>query len=206
MSEHWDDIYHQSNPTGFSWYESVPATLPLLQKSSTDLSERIVDVGAGASTLVDHLVERGFSDVTLLDLSPKALDEVRRRLGKQAAGVTFVAGDVRTWRPDQVFDLWHDRATFHFMTTPEDIAAYRATLDANLSTNGRAVIAAFSLDGPDHCAGLPVARYDKETLAAQFSDFMTCDECIDKPVEADDTDARPYVVCSFRRSASIGSS
>lgn len=125
----------------------------------------MLEVGGGASALVDGLLDRGYTDITVLDLSQSALAKVRERLGPRAAGLAFQQGDVRALRLERLVDVWHDRAVFHFLTTEDDRAAYLETLAATLRVGGHAVFATFALDGPDVCSLLPVQRYSPESLA-----------------------------------------
>ncbi len=196
---HWDEIYQARSVGELSWFEDEPATLQLVLAACNSAEDRIVDVGAGASTLVDHLLIRGYTAVTLVDLSESALAATKERLGQLGATVEMTSADLRSWRPKKRFDVWHDRATFHFMASPQDRTSYKATLASSLSDTGRAVIAAFAAEGPDHCAGLPVARYTEQTLAEEFSDLLSCIYSKTVRPTDDSTDSRPYVVGSFVR-------
>ena len=133
---------------------------------------RVIDVGGGAASLVDQLIARGFTDLTVLDISQVALTAARARVGHQAP-VSWVHEDVLTWRPRQRFDLWHDRAVFHFLVDPADQQRYLATVRATLAPAGAVIIATFASDGPDHCSGLPVARYSAEDLTALLGNAFT---------------------------------
>ncbi len=130
----------------------------------------MVEVGGGASALVDGLLERGYTDITVVDLSDGALAKVRERLGPRASGVRFHHGDARTLELDRPVDLWHDRAVFHFLTAEEDRSAYLETLERTVRPGGHVVLATFALDGPDKCSGLPVQRYSAETLGRTLGD------------------------------------
>ncbi len=196
---HWDEIYQARSVDELSWFEDEPATLQLVLAACNSAEDRIVDVGAGASTLVDHLLIRGYEAVTLVDLSRSALAATEERLGQLGTTVEMMSVDVRSWRPKSPFDVWHDRATFHFMTSPEDRAGYKAALASGLSETGRAVIAAFAADGPDHCAGLPVARYNEQLLADEFSELLLCTYSKTVRPTDDSSDSRPYVIGSFVR-------
>jgi SAM-dependent methyltransferase len=166
---HWDGVYTSRPSDEVSWFEREPATsLRLVEAAAASRSASVVDVGAGTSSLVDHLVDDGFTDVTLLDVSPTALDAVRVRLGGRARAVTFVVGDVLAWEPAARYDVWHDRAVFHFLTDPPDRARYVATAAAAVRPGGLLVIGAFAADGPTHCSGLPVCGYAPEQLAETF--------------------------------------
>ncbi len=157
-----------------SWYESDPATsLRLIEAVAATPSAAVVDVGAGASLLVDNLLAHGFTAITLLDVSERALDEVRQRLGDAARGVTFVHHDVLTWTPDREYDVWHDRAVFHFLTEPTDRARYVEIASSAVRSGGSLIVATFAEDGPEQCSGLPVSRYSPEDLVETFSAFFS---------------------------------
>jgi SAM-dependent methyltransferase len=135
----------------------------IVQAGATSKSA-IIDIGGGASRLVDHLVEQGFEDVTVLDLSDAALKVAKARLGARADRVHWLVADATIWEPVKRYDIWHDRAAFHFLTDASDRAVYIARLARGLKTGGHAIIATFALDGPEKCSGLPVARYDSASL------------------------------------------
>jgi trans-aconitate methyltransferase len=126
----------------------------------------IIDVGGGASRLVDCLLEKGFSRVTVLDLSANALDEAKKRLGRRGDGIDWIAADVTAWEPSRTYDLWHDRAAFHFLTDAVDRDAYVARLKKAVRAGGHVIIATFAPDGPEKCSGLPIVRYNPEAVAS----------------------------------------
>jgi len=163
---HWDKAYQSKGEAGVSWFEDAPAvSLDLIRRHVTIATASLIDIGGGASRLVDALLDEGMKSVTVLDLSPAALDAARARLGLRADAVHWVAADVTAWRPDRTYDIWHDRAAFHFLTDPDDRAAYIERLTAAVAPGGYAVIATFAPDGPERCSGLPVVRYDPAALA-----------------------------------------
>jgi hypothetical protein len=164
---HWDAVYDRDDLSTLSWHQREPGvSLELIDALGVGPGEAVVDVGGGASPLAGCLLERGFADVTVLDVAAGALEAARRRLGARAGDIAWVVGDVSSWRPARRFGLWHDRALFHFFVDPEDQAAYAETLRSALVPGGAAVIATFALDGPETCSGLPVERYDAVRLAA----------------------------------------
>jgi ubiquinone/menaquinone biosynthesis C-methylase UbiE len=167
---HWDNVYRTKRPTEVSWYQENPAlSLEFIERAVADRSAPIIDVGGGASTLVDRLLQSGYSDVTVLDVSQAALDEARARLGDAGSRVRWIAGDALTAPlPDATFALWHDRAVFHFLTDGKDRVAYVGQVRRALRPKGCAVVATFADDGPTRCSGLPVARYSAEALRAEF--------------------------------------
>jgi len=161
---HWDRV-HRSDPTEVSWYQPEPVTsLELMDTLGVDAETAVIDVGAGASTLVDELLRRQFRDVTVLDISGVALEVTRRRLGADADRVHWLQEDLRAWTPSRRYGLWHDRAVFHFLVDPPDQDRYRRLLAAALDPGGAVVIATFSPAGPTHCSGLPVARHSAEDV------------------------------------------
>jgi SAM-dependent methyltransferase len=162
---HWDDAYRIKGVEAVSWYQPEPVmSLELIRLLEVSPSEPVIDVGGGTSLLVDRLVESGFGDLSVLDVSQVALDECRRRL-KGHPEVTFIQEDVLAWRPSRRFGLWHDRAVFHFLTDHGDRGGYLTTMARALKPGGSVVIGAFAEDGPKYCSGLRVARYSSAALA-----------------------------------------
>jgi len=152
-----------------SWFQVHPdASLALIEEAGLAPADPIIDVGGGASRLVDHLLAAGHKDLTVLDISEAALERAGARLGKAALKVNWLVADISTWKPRRLYRLWHDRALFHFLTEPADRTAYRRALDAALAPGGTAIVASFALDGPERCSGLPVQRYSPETLTAEL--------------------------------------
>jgi SAM-dependent methyltransferase len=154
-----------------SWFQQSPSpSLELILQAGAIGTSAIIDIGGGASRLVDDLVARGFADVTVLDLSAAALAAAQRRLGANAGQVSWIVADATNWEPARVYDIWHDRAAFHFLTDANDRAAYLERLARGLKIGGHAIIATFALDGPEKCSGLPVARYDSASLGRTIGD------------------------------------
>ncbi|NBU50849.1 MAG: class I SAM-dependent methyltransferase [Betaproteobacteria bacterium] len=171
---HWETVYQEKSETQVSWFQESPAlSLELISALTPAPEASIIDVGGGASRLVDELVMRGYGDVTVLDLSQAALQAAQARLGAKAHGVEWIAADATHWRPQRTYDLWHDRAAFHFLTSPDDRAHYIQRLTEALAPGGHAIIATFALDGPDRCSGLPVVRYDAAALGAELGDVFS---------------------------------
>jgi trans-aconitate methyltransferase len=162
---HWQKVYATKAETDVSWFQDTPApSLELIAKVGATPASAIIDIGGGASRLVDHLLDRGFENVTVLDLSAAALDAAKTRLGDRSTKVHWIVADATAWAPSTTYDIWHDRAAFHFLTEAADRAAYLARLDQALKPGGHAIIATFAPDGPEKCSGLPVMRYDAESL------------------------------------------
>lgn len=164
---HWENVYNTKGESEVSWFQENPApSLELIDLTKATPQSEIVDIGGGASRLVDSLVLRGFKNVTVLDLSEAALATAKERLGVASAGVQWVTADVIKWYPAQTYDVWHDRAAFHFLTDDMDKAAYVERLNKAVKPDGRVIIGTFALDGPERCSGLPVNRYNSASLAS----------------------------------------
>jgi SAM-dependent methyltransferase len=169
--DHWEAVYTTRDETGVSWFQDNPLqSLELIEQTRPGKDAAIIDIGGGASRLADGLLERGFRRVTVLDISAAALDLAALRLGRRASEVQWIVEDVTAWEPAQRFDIWHDRAAFHFLVEPADRAAYIARLKQALVPGGYAIIATFASDGPERCSGLPVHRYDAAELAKELGE------------------------------------
>lgn len=167
--EHWQGAYTAKTEREVSWTQDLPEpSLSLVIEAASSPDAPIVDIGGGSSRLVDHLVHRGFTNVAVVDLSSAALDHARTRLGPSGQFVDWITADITKWVPTQRYEVWHDRATFHFMVSEVDRSAYLACLRQGLARGGHAIIATFALDGPEKCSGLPVMRYDSARLAEAF--------------------------------------
>ena len=167
---HWQNVYKEKGEYQVSWFQERPnISLELLEAVRAAPSSAIIDIGGGASRLVDALVEKGYRDVTVLDLSESAVSIAKMRLGERAAMVNWIVADVTQWVPTRSYDLWHDRAAFHFLTEASDRAAYIDRLTKAVRPGGHAIIGTFALDGPERCSGLPVVRYDAAQLSAALT-------------------------------------
>lgn len=167
--EHWENVYTTKSVTDVSWYQETPSTsLRLIDRAGIGKDDPIIDVGGGASVLVDFLLDRGFTDVSVLDISSTAIAHARNRLGGRAAQVQWHEADVTALRLGRKFKLWHDRAVFHFLREAKDREAYIRNLDAHLAPDGHVIIATFSLNGPTRCSGLDIVQYDEESIARAF--------------------------------------
>lgn len=169
---HWNEIYRSRGPDQVSWFEpEATVSLEMIERVLPDRNASIIDVGAGASTLVDGLLAAGYHDITLLDLSGAALAQARQRLGDASDAIAWREGNVLSVELAAAgFDLWHDRAVFHFLTTPDDRARYVVQLRRALRPGGNVLVATFAEDGPARCSGLEVARYSPERLHRELGD------------------------------------
>jgi SAM-dependent methyltransferase len=163
---HWESVYTTKGEKEVSWFEDNPTiSLDLIRSTGVSTSASIIDIGGGASRLVDALVNEGFAAVTVLDLSKNALATAKTRLGSPGEKVQWVVADVTTWEPFETYDVWHDRAAFHFLTEPRDRAAYAERVSRVVRRSGHVIIGTFAPDGPERCSGLQVVRHDAASLS-----------------------------------------
>ena len=166
---HWQNVYATKGETEVSWFQDSPAiSHEMIRAANPNLDAAIIDIGGGASRLVDALLRDGYRNLAVLDLSANALDAAKKRIGAAASAVDWIVADVTTWRPAKTWDVWHDRAAFHFLTDPRDRAAYVERLRSAVAPGGHVIIATFALDGPEKCSGLPVQRHDSASLSAEL--------------------------------------
>lgn len=163
---HWENVYSTKQTTEVSWFEAEPTTSLNLLERTLPQGGKIIDVGGGASFLVDRLVSKGNWDVTVLDISSTAIEHSKRRLGDAESKVSWICADITKTEQFKTYDVWHDRAVFHFLTNPIDRQAYLDRLNESLSSGGYFIVATFAPDGPEKCSGLPVCRYSPEELEA----------------------------------------
>ncbi len=198
IKQHWEKRYVGTEPEKLTWYQPRPEqSLNWIMANSTP-EQAVLDVGAGASTLTDHLLDAGYSNITLLDLSEESLQESRRRLAQRADQVQWIPADITQWQPTQQYALWHDRAVFHFLTEAKDRAAYKQALHAALQKDGILIMATFAIGGPEKCSGLPIVQYDAESLLAELGQGF---ELLDNLLEQHPTPAgnnQLFNWCLFR--------
>jgi len=198
--EHWDGVYTSKRPDRVSWYTPrLERSLEMI-RAVTDPSSEIIDIGGGASTLVDDLLELGYSKLSVLDVSNAALAIAKRRLGERAGTIRWITGDVTEARlPDRGYDVWHDRAVYHFLTDAADRSAYSEIASKNVKPGGHLIIATFALEGPTRCSGLEVVRYGAESLGREIDEGFTLeDEAAETHVTPTGAEQR-FLYCSFRR-------
>jgi trans-aconitate methyltransferase len=167
--KHWEEAWSSKVATEASWYQSEPRlSLSLIANCSPEPDTWMIDIGGGASLLVDHLLDAGFKNLTVLDISAAALDQAKHRLGHRSGQVAWIEADITQAKPGGNFDIWHDRAAFHFLTAADDRALYVSVLKRSLVPGGHAIIAAFAPGGPQKCSGLDIVQYDAEKLAGEL--------------------------------------
>ena len=196
--KHWENVYETKAPYQVGWRQEVPQTsLDFIKSCGLKKSAEIIDVGGGDSKLIDHLLDEGFENITVLDISAKAIDKAKQRLGDKAENVNWIVSDILEFEPDTSYDIWHDRATFHFLTSPEEIEKY-ITIAQNFVT-GYLTIGTFSEDGPQKCSGLPVTRYNEETIAYAFKSGFEKMQCIREDHTTPSEKVQNFLFCSFMR-------
>ncbi len=200
-AEHWEQVYAKSAPNRVSWFQRSPEhSLSLVAACEPMNTTRILDVGGGTSTLVDELLARGFSGLGLLDISATALRLARQRLGADADRVEWFAADVRQFTSPHPWDIWHDRAVFHFLVDGGDRAAYCQTMRRSLASGGYAIISTFGLDGPSRCSGLDVVRYSPESLLAELGPTFHLVESREEIHRTPSGKEQQFVYCRLRQS------
>ena len=199
---HWESIYAKTIPTEVGWYQVEPAlSLELIASTGVGHTDKIIDVGGGASVLVDKLLCQGFQDLTVLDVSSKALDYAKERLGSEAEAVKWIEADVTKFELPEKYDLWHDRAVFHFLTEENDRKKYVQNMEEALNPGGHVIIAAFSIDGPLKCSGLNVERYSPEKMKNELGDSFELVKATDEGHMTPGGKEQEYTYCYFKNLA-----
>lgn len=198
--EHWEKVYRTRPLEDVGWYQPRPETsLDFIEKLNIPLAARIIDVGGGDSLLVDHLLDLGFEDLTVLDISSAAIERAQQRLGDRASGVKWIIKDVVKYDPDEKYDLWHDRAAFHFLTNEEDISRYVSIAEKGVKPGGHLVIGSFSEEGPHKCSGLEITQYSERSLSQRFERSFRKIESLKVDHTTPSGALQNYIFCSFKR-------
>lgn len=195
---HWENVYTTKQPQEVSWTQEIPQTsLNFIHSFNVAKSAAIIDIGGGDSKLVDFLVSEGYGDVTVLDISEAALKRAQARLGDKATKVKWIVSDITEFGPERKYDVWHDRATFHFLTTPEQVHQYVST--ATTATNGYMTIGTFSENGPQKCSGLNIKQYTEEQLQSELTAGFQKIRCITEDHTTPFNTKQNFLFCSFKR-------
>ena len=195
---HWDTVYETKNPDQVSWTQEVPKTsLDFIHSFGLTKTAKIIDIGGGDSKLADYLLDEGFENITVLDISAKALDKAKQRLGDKAHKINWVVSDITEFETDTTFDVWHDRATFHFLTSSDQVEKYMDT--ARKSVNGFLTIGTFSDNGPEKCSGLSIKQYSEEALTAELKNGFDKLRCITEDHTTPFDTKQNFLFCSFKR-------
>jgi len=169
--EHWERVYAEKSPSEVSWYQLQPElSLRLIQNCKLEKNEAVIDVGGGASVLVDHLYQAGWEKLSVLDISSRSMEHAKNRLGEKAQHIDWIVADITEFKSSHTYSLWHDRAVFHFLTAPLDRKKYVDVLNRSLKSGGFLILAAFSIGGPVKCSGLDIIQYDSQKLLGELGD------------------------------------
>ena len=198
--EHWEKIYSTKQPHEVSWTQEKPKTsLDFIHSFNLPKQASIIDIGAGDSKFVDKLLEAGFEDITVLDISEHALQRAKKRLGDKASQVNWIVSDVTEFKTKKIFDVWHDRATFHFLTISGQIEKYLEIARTNIRDNGFLIIGTFSENGPTKCSGFDIKRYSEESLREQLKKGFEKIKCVTEDHRTPFNTLQNFLFCSFRR-------
>lgn len=198
--KHWENIYQTKELNEVSWYQPTPQTsLDFFKENNIKKEAKIIDVGGGDSFLVDHLLELGYQNISVLDISEAAIVRAKKRLKEKAKLVKWIVADAAKFQPSETYDFWHDRAAFHFLIEEKEIENYLATAHKSINAHGILVLGTFSVDGPKKCSGIEIKQYSEETMTSQVSDYFEKINCIivDHKTPFDTT--QNFVFCSFRK-------
>ena len=200
VQNHWDTVYKTKTANEVSWTEEIPKTsLDFIHSFGLTKTAKIIDVGGGDSKLVDYLLDEGFENITVLDISAKALEKAKQRLGGRAEKINWVVSDITEFKSDTTFDVWHDRATFHFLTSAAQVAKYLTT--ARNAVSGFLTIGTFSDNGPEKCSGLQIKQYSEEKLTAELQNGFDKIRCITEDHITPFETTQNFLFCSFKRHA-----
>lgn len=196
--QHWEKVYTTKQPHEVSWTQAVPAvSLDFIRSFNLPKSARIIDVGGGDSKLAGFLLDEGYEHISVLDISEAALLRAKKRLGERAAMVKWIVADITEFVPEETYDVWHDRATFHFLTTPEQIEKYLDT--ARRAVSGYMAIGTFSENGPKKCSGLDIKQYSETELTARLNDGFEKIRCVTEEHVTPFNTTQHFLFCGFRR-------
>lgn len=196
--KHWETVYETKNPDQVSWTQETPKTsLEFIRSFQLKKTAKIIDIGGGESKLVDYLLNDGFENISVLDISSKSLEKTKNRLGEKAKKVNWIVSDILEFKPNTTYDVWHDRATFHFLTKPDQIKKYIKI--AKISVNGFITIGTFSKNGPKKCSGLDIKQYNENELTLEFKDGFKKIECLTEDHLTPFKTLQNFIFCSFKR-------
>ena len=197
---HWNEVYATKPADKVSWFQArAEMSMRLIAAAGASEESAIIDIGGGASVLIDQLVDAGFGDVTVLDISERALRLTKDRLGSHAGEVHWIVSDVLAWTPARSYDVWHDRAVFHFLTDESERRAYRAVLTKGLRKGGTLILSTFADDGPERCSGLPVHRWSADALARELGSEFRLSESLREDHRTPGGAVQPFTWARFER-------
>lgn len=197
---HWENIYQTKELKDVSWFQPTPETsLDFFKQFNVPTNAKVIDIGGGDSFLVDHLLDLGYHDVTVLDISAAAIERAKQRLGDKAKHVKWIVADAANFKPSENYDFWHDRAAFHFLTDEKEISNYLKTAQENINPTGVMVIGTFSEQGPKKCSGIEIKQYTETTMTERLKKFFEKIKCIRVDHTTPSDTIQNFVFCSFRK-------
>ncbi|MCE9538548.1 MAG: class I SAM-dependent methyltransferase [Bacteroidetes bacterium] len=198
--KHWENIYQTKQLSEVSWFQTTPETsLNFLKQFNVSTSAKIIDVGGGDSLFVDNLLDLGYKDITVLDISEVALEKAKQRLGKRANAVKWIVADAANFKPTEKYDFWHDRAAFHFLTKDQEIESYLNTVQKSISATGVLVIGTFSEEGPEKCSGIKIKQYSETSMTDLLTKFFEKIKCIVVDHKTPFETIQNFIFCSFKK-------
>lgn len=201
-TQHWENIYQTKELSEVSWFQSTPETsLELIEKAGVLKNAKIIDIGGGDSFLVDYLLDLGYTDITVLDISNSAIERAKKRLVERASLVKWIVTDVSEFNPSEKYDIWHDRAAFHFLTNEDEIAEYVKTASNSVNESGHVIIGTFSDKGPEKCSGIPIKQYTENSLVNLFSNTFQKTVCNIIAHHTPFNTTQSFIFCSFKKKA-----
>lgn len=197
---HWQHIYQTKELNQVSWYQAVPQTsLSFLNTLNIPKTAKIIDVGGGDSFFVDNLLDLGYQDITVLDISASAIERAQKRLGERSKQVQWIVSDIINFEPTEIYDFWHDRAAFHFLTSEDDIKTYVSTAQHCIAKAGHLVIGTFSESGPLKCSGIEIKQYSEDSMEQQFDPFFEKLDCQTFDHTTPFNTTQNFLFCSFKK-------
>ncbi len=198
--EHWETIYKTKDLKDVSWYQETPkVSLDFIEYFKIPKTAKIIDIGGGDSYLVDHLLDLGYKDITILDISETAIQKAKERLGNRANDVKWIIDDIANFSPQETYDLWHDRAAFHFLNDQKEINHYIDSIQKGIHSGGALIIGTFSEKGPKKCSGIPITRYSEESLDTTFNGYFEKMKCTYIDHETPFETVQNFIFCSFKK-------
>ncbi|MCF8294177.1 MAG: class I SAM-dependent methyltransferase [Chitinophagaceae bacterium] len=198
--KHWENIYQTKELKDVSWFQPTPETsLDFFKQFNVPDTAKVIDIGGGDSFLVDHLLDLGYKDISVLDISAAAIDRAKERLEDKAKNVKWIVADAATFKPTEKYDFWHDRAAFHFLTEEQEISTYLQTAQENINSTGVLVIGTFSEQGPKKCSGIEIKQYSETTMTELLKKFFEKIKCITVDHKTPFDTIQNFVFCSFRK-------
>ena len=199
-SQHWDEVYSTKAADEVSWFQPYPKTsMEFVALFNLPLDANIIDIGGGDSLFVDALLDKGYKNIYVLDISKKAIDRAKKRLGTKANMVHWIVSDVTQFEPPVQFDFWHDRAAFHFLTTEENIYKYISIAENAIKKNGCLILGTFSENGPQKCSGLDIKQYSQASMSARFEVAFNRIKCIEEEHTTPNNITQNFLFCSFKK-------